>query len=255
MGPKTHPGVRPAGSVAVTPPTGRRRRSSGGGGVHVVGVDGCSGGWVAVALRDGVFESTFTSHGVAEVLTHYASAKVVGIDIPIGAERGRFRRTDAAAKKLLGRRGSTLFETPPLEVLELEDFQAALALCRKLTGRGFSKQGHALRARILEATALAEGDRRLIEVHPELSFRAMAGRRLLPPKKTWNGASERRALLEAAGVRLPRDLGRPGLEAAVDDVLDAAAAAWTAHRFATGRAECLQPVVRARGRKGITIWS
>jgi predicted RNase H-like nuclease len=217
-------------------------------------VDGCSGGWVAIALRNGAFESAFAASGVAEVLAHYASAKVVGIDIPIGAERGRFRRVDAAAKKLLGRRGSTLFETPPLEVLEFEDFQAALALCRKLTGKGFSKQSHALRARILEATALAEGDRRLIEVHPELSFRAMADGQVLPPKKTWNGASERRALLEAAGVGLPQDLGPPGLEAAADDVLDAAAAAWTAHRFALAKAECLHPVVRSRGQRDVTIW-
>ncbi len=103
-------------------------------------------------------------------------------------------------------------------------------------------------------TGLAEADRRLIEVHPELSFRAMAGGQLLPPKKSWNGASDRRSLLEGAGIRLPRDLGPPGLEAAVDDVLDAAAAAWTAHRFALGMAECLHPVVRPRGRRDITIW-
>lgn len=231
-----------------------RRGPTSRSGARVVGVDGCSSGWVAVALRDGVFESTFASHGVAEVLAHYASAKVVGIDIPIGAERGRFRRVDAAAKKLLGRRGSTLFETPPLEVLELEDFRAALALCRKLTGKGFSKQSHALRERTLEVAAIAGADRRIIEVHPELSFRAMAGGQVLPSKKTWNGAGERRALLEAAGVRLPRDLGRTGFEAAVDDVLDAAAAAWTAHRFALGKAECLHPVVRFRSRRDVTIW-
>jgi predicted RNase H-like nuclease len=219
-----------------------------------VGVDGCSGGWVAVALRNGAFESAFTSPHVTEILANYEGVKAVGIDIPIGLEPGRFRRVDAAAKKLLGRRGSTLFETPPLEVLAHEDFRAALAVCRKLTGKGFSKQSHALRARILEVGALAKADRRLIEVHPELSFRAMAGGQLLPPKKSWNGASGRRALLEGAGVRLPRDLGPPGLEAAVDDVLDAAAAAWTAHRFALGTAECLHPVVRARGRREITIW-
>jgi len=43
-------------------------------------------------------------------------------------------------------------------------------------------------------------------------------------------------------------------KAAVDDVLDAAAAAWTAHRFALGRAEAVQPAVRDRNGREITIW-
>jgi predicted RNase H-like nuclease len=222
--------------------------------MRVVGVDGFSDGWVAVALRDGSFESAFAARDVSEVLARYQFAKVVGVDIPIGLERGRFRRVDAAAKKLLGRRSSTLFETPPLEVLAHEDFRTALGRCRKLTGRGFSKQSHALRPRILEVAKLAEADHRLVEVHPELSFRAMAGGRALPPKKSWNGAAERRALLEKAGIRLPRDLGPPGQSAAVDDVLDAAAAAWTARRYALHRAECVQPVARTRSGRDITIW-
>ncbi|HEU4382129.1 MAG TPA: DUF429 domain-containing protein [Anaeromyxobacteraceae bacterium] len=220
---------------------------------RVIGVDGCSGGWVAVALRDGSFESTFHGDEIAKVLRHYAEVETVAIDIPIGAERGRFRRVDATAKERLGSRGSTLFETPPLEVLSRRDFQSALALCRKLTGRGFTKQSYGLRARILEVEAVAK-DRRIIEVHPELSFSAMAGRPLAR-KKSWNGASARRSLLEAAGIRLPADLGEAGDRAGFDDVLDAAAAAWTANRFSLGKAERLEPVVEDLHGRDITIWS
>lgn len=222
--------------------------------MRVIGVDGCHGGWVAVALRDGTFESAVAAGHISEILSRHDGAKAVGIDIPIGAERGRFRRVDAAARKLLGPRSSTLFQTPPLEVLACSDFPSALALCRELTGKGFSKQSHGLRERMLEVDAIAKRDRRIIEVHPELSFRAMAGGRPLEKKKSWNGACERRSLLEEAGIRLPADLGGAGEAAGADDVLDAAAAAWTANRFALGMAESLQPVVRDLKGRDITIW-
>ena len=127
--------------------------------MRVIGVDGCHGGWVAVALRDGSFDSAFAADQILVILSHFEGARAVAIDIPIGAQRGRFRQVDAAAKELLGSRGSTLFETPPLEVLACPDFESALALCRQLTGKGFSKQSYALRGRILEVDAVAKRDR------------------------------------------------------------------------------------------------
>jgi predicted RNase H-like nuclease len=44
--------------------------------------------------------------------------------------------------------------------------------------------------------------------------------------------------LRAAGIELPDDLGEAGA-AGVDDVLDAAAVAWSAHRIARGMARSL----------------
>ena len=78
-----------------------------------------------------------------------------------------------------------------------------------------------------------------MEAHPELSFAALAGAPLASRKSTWAGAAERRSLLERAGIVLPGDLGRAGAQAAVDDVLDAAAVAWTARRVAAGSARSL----------------
>ena len=74
------------------------------------------------------------------------------------------------------------------------------------------------------------------EVHPEVSFAALAGAPLPDPKTTWAGATHRRRLLAEAGIELPDDLGPAGSGAAVVDVLDAAAAAWTARRVAHGQA-------------------
>ena len=98
--------------------------------------------------------------------------------------------------------------------------------------------------RILEANALYEagiGEGRpppLYEVHPEVSFHALAGAELPYAKHSWAGHALRRSLLSAAGIDLPDDLGEAG-RAGPDDVLDAAAVAWTAHRIARGIAGSL----------------
>jgi len=49
--------------------------------------------------------------------------------------------------------------------------------------------------------------------------------------------ARRRLLLARAGIVLAEDLGQPGEKAGVDDVLDAAVAAWTARRVAAGQAQ------------------
>jgi predicted RNase H-like nuclease len=90
---------------------------------------------------------------------------------------------------------------------------------------------------LLEARECWIADERIHEVHPELSFRTLAGGEPLPyAKKTWRGQNLRRALLaEAGGIVLPDALGEAD-RVPVDDVLDAAVAAWSAHRIARGTA-------------------
>ncbi len=67
-------------------------------------------------------------------------------------------------------------------------------------------------------------------MHPDVSFAELAGAPLTVCKSTWAGAEYRRQLLADAGVLLAGDLGEAGRRVAVDDVLDAAVAAWTARR-------------------------
>src|SRR5207249_4785967 len=83
--------------------------------------------------------------------------------------------------------------------------------------------------RILEIESLATTDDRVLEVHPEVSFRELLGR-TLSPKSTGTGVADRRLGLLEAGIELP-DLPYP-----VADVLDAAVAAWSALRYASGAA-------------------
>lgn len=79
-------------------------------------------------------------------------------------------------------------------------------------------------------------DPRIFEVHPELWSAATAGAPLV--SKNWNGAMRRRTLLAAHGIELRDDLAAAG-PVPVDDVLDAAAVAWTAGRIAADVALCL----------------
>jgi predicted RNase H-like nuclease len=95
----------------------------------------------------------------------------------------------------------------------------------------------------------------VVEVHPEVTFTELAGSPLAESKKTWAGAMRRRRLLAAAGLDLPDDLGPAALRAGVDDVLDAAAAAWTARRVLDRTASSLpaEPESVSNGAKA-AIW-
>ena len=78
------------------------------------------------------------------------------------------------------------------------------------------------------------------------------GQPLRHRKKSAGGAFERIALLRRHGIELDR-LG-PAAFVPLDDVLDAAAAAWSAHRVATGVAQSLpEPPETVDGRP-IAIW-
>lgn len=104
------------------------------------------------------------------------------------------------------------------------------------TGAGVSAQVFALRRKLLEVDAwVRNAGVIVVEVHPEVSF---ACRPLLESKRTWAGVVRRRRLLAQAGIVLDDDLGPTG-SAAVDDILDAAIAAWTARRVARNKAEPL----------------
>ena len=139
-------------------------------------------------------------------------------------------------------------------MIEAETYAEAREIAKQRFGAGISTQAYALRSKILEVDAVAQSDDRIIEVHPEVSFRELAGTHLLHSKRTWNGQMERRRLLEGAGINLPDRLTEAG-SAPVDDVLDAAVCAWTAARFAAGQARSLPdpPEVNDQGRE-MVIW-
>lgn len=199
----------------------------------MLGIDACQAGWVGIVLSQG----TVSAHLAARIgdLVEDASSSgplsVIAIDIPIGLpDRGR-RQADLLIRKAVGPRWASVFMTPVRPSLEAADFASATAASRRLAGEGISRQAFALQAKILQVDNWVRQTRhRVVEVHPEASFAQLAGAPLHSAKSTWAGITRRRQLLTEAGIVLPDDLGTAGEKAAVDDVLDAAAAAWTAMR-------------------------
>ena len=198
--------------------------------VLVAGVDGYRKGWVAVSLDPSGDVQVSTHSTFAEVLS--LRARVIAVDIPIDPDGLGARPADAAARYFIGRSASSVFPTPPREALVATTFAKANVIARGITGKGISQQAYALGRKILEVHDLAAGDERVIEIHPEVSFRALARSPLAHSKHTPEGLAHRRALLRDAGIELP------GAVASVPeaDLLDAAAGAWSAARYAQAQA-------------------
>jgi predicted RNase H-like nuclease len=218
---------------------------------RVLGVDACRAGWVGIALPGGIAlpdgeAQAYFGPAIRELADRAAvdgPVTVIAIDIPLGlADAGR-RRADVLAREALGRRWPSLFITPVRAAVLAAGYQAAAAENRRLAGEGLSRQAFALRAKILDVDqwvrAGSPAPPLVVEAHPELSFAAMAGAPLRSRKTTWAGAVQRRTLLAQAGIALADNLGVAGEQAGVDDVLDAAAVAWTARRVSQGAARCL----------------
>ena len=222
----------------------------------VVGVDACEGGWVFIRLVDGSFESAGFYREFAVGVNSTPDSEVIGVNIPIGFPRPPAiqRLADDQARAMVGPRRFSVYRALHPDILGEQYWAAANRISRNRFGRGLTRQSFALRAKINEVADVAAWDSRVYEVHPEVSFVALAGQHLEVSKKQWNGHNVRRALLAAHGILIPDDLGNTGTVGA-DDILDAAAAAWSAHRIVEGQAVALPEELEydVAGRR-VAIW-
>jgi predicted RNase H-like nuclease len=188
----------------------------------IAGIDGCKSGWI-VATRRAVV--------VVDQL-QFEQFALVGIDMPIGLLDGPPRACDLAARKYLERAGSSVFPAPPRAALAHRDYRSALAAARAATGRGISKQTFNIMPKVAELDRLIDSANQhsIIEVHPECSFKTLNGDENLPSKKSNEGEKIRRQLL-ADHFAMPSTAPKG---AAIDDMLDAYAALWSAMRFQRG---------------------
>ena len=113
---------------------------------HTVGIDGCATGWI-IATIDRV---------IVVPKLRLDEFELIGIDMPIGLVDGPPRACDIAARKFLGRAGSSVFPAPPRAALPYTDYRAALAAARSATGRGISKQTFNIMAKIAELDSLID---------------------------------------------------------------------------------------------------
>lgn len=232
---------------------------------RVVGVDGCKGGWLTIELAPGnggwVASPPAFCAAFAEILG--LAAHVVCVDIPIGLPDGpQPRRCDMEARRLLGRpRASSVFSPPCRSALGIVDYREASAANLRVSGRRLNQQSFRIGPKILEVDSLMTPtlQKRVLEAHPELTFRALnGGRALASQKRSPEGITERWRLLRNVILNLPAMAALPaGLRklCAVDDYVDAVAVAWTAARCLQQQATRVpaQPPLDPRGLR-MEIW-
>lgn len=197
-------------------------------------------GWLVAILQDGRAPEARFLRSLEEVVHE---VDILAVDIPIGLpgmpgvevdDQGR-RCSDVQARKRLRRRSNTVFPAPPREALEHPSYDAARKEFPFLTAQAF-----ALGPKILEAADLkSRFPTKVVEFHPEVSFRVLRGEDLRFPKNSWNGVAERRACLSARGLVLPEFLESAAGEVPVADVLDALVGALTAQAVLRESAQAL----------------
>ena len=223
----------------------------------VVGIDGCASGWYAVVLRPRAEPEGHLLGRIGDLPLLVPDACVLAIDIPIGLPIGpESRQADTTARRALGERRSSVFRTPIREALEAGTYAQGNAISRARTGKGMSSQAFALGPKILEVDEwVSKAPCPVFEIHPEASFLQMLGAPAQFYKKTVSGAWERRQALQQAGIAVDHLLAQRFSRVHDDDILDAAAAAWSAARLRDGSARSFPepPEVGADGRP-VAIW-
>jgi predicted RNase H-like nuclease len=205
-----------------------------------IGVDACKKGWFAVALdsknnwKIGVFNT------LDDLWNLWNPLGIIFIDIPIGLPDSGRRACDIGARKMLGKRGSSVFPAPSRPALAAGTYRRACQINQRVTGVKLSIQTWNICAQIREIDSWLRHNPavqpRVRESHPEICFWALAGGHAMSsPKKTVTGFEERYGVLE---INCPQT-GRIVWQAldqfrrkdlARDDILDALALAVSARR-------------------------
>jgi len=188
-----------------------------------------------------------------EWASEYAPEVRVTVDVPIGLpDQVAPRSCDKEARARLGPRRGSVFAPPARYLLGAADYseiQARVAAWRLDTGvekgGGLSQQGFGILPKVQEVDdlMLAEPEREkwVGEVHPEVSFLSLVGHPLAP-KASPVGLAHRFAVCRSSFPDLEESIASSQFETAavaLDDVLDAYAALWTALRWRDGNAEVL----------------
>lgn len=236
---------------------------------QIAGVDGCKAGWfaaIASATKESEtdtsckfnLENIFIASTFTEVLSKTSDCKLVCVDISIGlSDDDRPRECDIEARKLLrGPRASSVFPAPIRLCLSAKDYKTASKISFERSDKKLSWQSFYLldKTRQVDDLMTPALQRRIREIHPEISFWALNNKKPMQHnKRKLTGRKERMKLLSAIFSDLEEIVveARKHREVAPDDILDALAAAWTASQAVIRKAETLPetPELDSKGLK------
>jgi predicted RNase H-like nuclease len=217
--------------------------------VWVCGVDGFKNRWCALLRNLDTDEFRARVVSFQELLRLPENPAIVAVDVPIGlldVTPPRGRSCERLARKIVGaHRARSVVSTVGRVALAAATRAEAHLLSKAGGGIGISAHCWGLKDKLLEVDAVITPALQQVihEVHPELSFREMAGRPLDHSKKTLEGGQERVETLLVGGFPERGVTDAPTtLSAGRDDFLDACAALWTAERIYWGTAKRVPPL-------------
>ena len=228
-----------------------------------IGIDGCRNGWIAAILdnRNLRIERYET---ILDIMREFPTADSYLIDMAIGlpeCSEESEKRPDKAARKELGKHGSTVFPIPCRQAIMVDsnDPQAVVKmreLNRSVLEKSLSSQSINIIPKIRELDKFLDDHREyknvLCESHPELCFTRLNGKALMMKKKTAEGLEERRSILEKyieKGMLDGIQVRAKELHCMPDDIMDSVCLAVSAALKAHGMCEMIpeEPETDARG--------
>ena len=196
----------------------------------LAGVDGCKSGWV-------VASETRSGQLAVEVVSCFSEVldrgyQLLVVDVPMGLLEHGTRLADQEARGLLKQRACCVFTAPLRPMLDCVDYLEARQLRLQIEGKSLTRQAWEIMPKIKEVDAILtpQAQSRVREGHPEVSFAYMnGGKALSNSKHTANGRRDRISLLI---VRFPHVVSLVQTHSRVaEDVIDACAMLWSAHRI------------------------
>lgn len=218
-------------------------------GPKLAGIDGCKLGWFIVTQTGQPSAIQWcVAPNFETTLSRLSASDVIAVDIPIGLPDSGPRQCGKLARKLLGReKGSSVFPAPLRSVFGAATHDEASNRRERIEGKRMSIQAFSILKKIEQVDdavrALGQQSSGVYEIHPEVSFYALAdGTPLSSKKARLDGRRERIKLLRR---EFPIQVMEAALRAypvkqvAKDDVLDAFVALWSARRISGSMAKRL----------------
>lgn len=213
--------------------------------MKIAGIDRWRGGWIIAEIESDQLVFWAAAH-IAEACERLAEHAVVAIDMPIALAVTGTRSAESQVRSVLGSSARSVFTSPTRRAVEAETQNQATEWNRSNEGPGISAQSFGLFASIRELRGALHGpgSNHWWETHPETAFALMNDGDPLGSKRSALGVAQRLVHLRPHFPTLEDSMLSAPPKVPVDDVLDAAAALWSARRISSGEATVYGPAGR-----------
>ncbi len=166
--------------------------------MYVASIDGCPYGWVMVSYYQGHYSISIHKQ-IKEIVNDESFPERILIDMPMGlATPTHPRSIDQTLRREMGKRSSTVFNTPCKAAVYEDDFTKAKQLNFKEEGKSLSIQSLNIKSKIKQLDVFLNQHRgkiEFIESHPELCFKYFNKGIVETKKSTEQGRNERLEIL------------------------------------------------------------